>query len=183
MAELALLTWTFLWLSLLCVGGGLGVIPEMERQSVTIHGWLTAREFVDGYTLTQLTPGPNVLIAVFVGYRAHGVLGGILAGLAMFVPTSVLAMMISHHWQQWRTRRWAATAERALIPVGIGLMAGGRLHPGAHRDPRHADPDARGAHRPRGGLGPRAAGARGPGRGRPRLAPYPLISFRPFRAR
>ncbi len=59
MADLALLTWTFLWLSLLCVGGGLGVIPEMERQSVTIHGWLTAREFVDGYTLAQLTPGPE----------------------------------------------------------------------------------------------------------------------------
>jgi chromate transporter len=113
MMDLALLTWTFLWLSLLCVGGGLGVIPEMERQSVTIHGWLTAREFVDGYTLTQLTPGPNMLIAVF------------LAGLAMFVPTSLIAMVISHHWQQWRTRRWAATAERALIPVGVGLMAGG----------------------------------------------------------
>jgi chromate transporter len=43
----------------------------------------------------------------------------------MFLPTSVLAMVISHHWQQWRTRRWAATAERALIPVGVGLMAGG----------------------------------------------------------
>jgi len=125
MADLALLTWTFLWLSLLCVGGGLGVIPEMERQSVSIHGWLTAREFVDGYTLTQLTPGPNMLIAVFVGYRAHGALGGLLAGLAMFLPTSVLAMVISHHWRQWRTRRWAAAAEHALIPVGVGLMAGG----------------------------------------------------------
>jgi chromate transport protein ChrA len=43
----------------------------------------------------------------------------------MFLPTSVLAMVISHHWQQWRTRRWAAAAERALIPVGVGLMAGG----------------------------------------------------------
>jgi len=125
MMDLALLTWTFLWLSLLCVGGGLGVIPEMERQSVTIHGWLTAREFVDGYTLTQLTPGPNMLVAVFVGYRAHGVLGAILAGLAMFLPTSVLAMVVSHHWQQWRARPWAAFVERALIPVGVGLMAGG----------------------------------------------------------
>lgn len=127
MAELALLTWTFLWLSLLCVGGGLGVIPEMERQSVSVHHWLTAREFVDGYTLSQLTPGPNMLIAVFVGYRAyraHGLLGGLLAGLAMFLPTSILAMVVSHHWQQWRTRPWAR-AERALIPVGIGLMAGG----------------------------------------------------------
>ena len=125
MADLAWLTWTFLWLSLLCVGGGLGVIPEMERQSVAIHHWLTAREFVDGYTLSQLTPGPNMLIAVFVGYRAHGLLGGLLAGLAMFLPTSILAIVVSHHWQQWRTRPWAATAERALIPVGIGLMAGG----------------------------------------------------------
>jgi chromate transporter len=125
MAELALLVWTFLWLSLLCVGGGLGVIPEMERQTVSVHHWLTAREFVDGYTLSQLTPGPNMLVAVFVGYRAHGLLGGLLAGLAMFLPTSILAIVVSHHWQQWRQRPWAATAERALVPVGIGLMAGG----------------------------------------------------------
>jgi len=125
MGDLLLLTWTFLWLSLLCVGGGLGVIPEMERQAVTIHHWVTAREFVEGYTLTQLTPGPNMLVAVFVGYRAHGALGALLAGLAMFLPTSLLAIVISHHWQRWRTRRWAAIAERALIPVGVGLMAGG----------------------------------------------------------
>ena len=125
MADLALLTWTFLWLSLLCVGGGIGVLPELERQAVTVHGWLTAREFVDGYTLTQLTPGPNMLVAVFVGYRAHGPLGAALAGLAMFLPTSVLAMVISHHWPRWRARRWAAVAEQALVPVGLGLMAGG----------------------------------------------------------
>jgi chromate transporter len=125
MAGLALLTWTFLWLSFLCVGGGLGVIPEMERQAVTIHHWLTAREFVDGYALSQLTPGPGMLVAVFVGHRAHGLLGALLAGLAMFVPTSVLAIVISHHWQQWRARPWALAAERALLPVGVGLMAGG----------------------------------------------------------
>ena len=161
MAELALLTWTFLWLSLLCVGGGLGVIPEMERQSVSIHHWLTAREFVDGYTLSQLTPGPNMLIAVFVGYRAHGLLGGLLAGLAMFLPTSILAMVVSHHWQQWRTRPWAARAERALIPVGIGLMAGDRR--------------ARGGHRARGGDGSRAADDRGARGRRHRLAVVALV--------
>ena len=125
MANLLLLTWTFLWLSFLCVGGGLGVIPEMERQAVTIHHWLTAREFVDGYALSQLTPGPGMLVAVFVGHRAHGLLGAVLAGLAMFVPTSVLAIVISHHWEQWRARSWALAAERALLPVGVGLMAGG----------------------------------------------------------
>ena len=121
MGSLALLTWTFLWLSFLCVGGGLGVIPEMERQAVTVHHWLSAREFVDGYTLAQLTPGPNMLIAVVVGDRAHGLLGALLAGLAMFVPTSVLAIVVSHHWKQWRVRPWAMIAERALVPVGVGL--------------------------------------------------------------
>ncbi len=165
MADLALLTWTFLWLSFLCVGGGLGVIPEMERQAVTIHHWLTAREFVDGYTLSQLTPGPGMLVAVFVGHRAHGLLGAALAGLAMFVPTSVLAIVISHHWQQWRARPWARR-RRAGAPAGRGRADGGRgLHARAHRDPRRRDRRPRGGHRARGGHGSRAAGGGGAGRG------------------
>src|SRR5207245_1773922 len=72
MADLLGLAWTFLWLSFIAVGGGLGVLPEMQRQVVGRYGWVTAREFVDGYTLSQLTPGPNMLVAMFVGYRAHG---------------------------------------------------------------------------------------------------------------
>jgi chromate transporter len=60
-----------------------------------------------------------------VGYRAHGLLGGLLAGLAMFLPTSILAIVVSHHWQRWRTRPWALLVERSLVPVGVGLMAGG----------------------------------------------------------
>jgi chromate transporter len=66
-----------------------------------------------------------MLVAVFVGYRAHGLLGGLLAGLAMFLPTSILAIVVSHHWQRWRTRPWALLVERSLVPVGVGLMAGG----------------------------------------------------------
>src|SRR5439155_793236 len=67
MTDLFHLAGTFLWLSLIAVGGGLGVLPEMQRQVVTRYGWVTTREFVDGYTLAQLTPGPNMLVAIFVG--------------------------------------------------------------------------------------------------------------------
>jgi chromate transporter len=119
------MTWTFLWLSLLCVGGGVGVIPEMQRQVVTNHQWVTAREFVDGYTLAQLTPGPNMLIAAFVGYRAHGVPGALLATVAMFLPTSLVTFIVADRWQRWRGHPWAAAVERALAPVGMGLMAAG----------------------------------------------------------
>ena len=125
MSDVLWMAWTFLWLSLLCVGGGVGVIPEMQRQVVLNHQWVTAREFVDGYTLAQLTPGPNMLIAAFVGYRAHGVSGALLATVAMFLPTSLLAVVVADRWQRWRGHRWAVAVERALAPVGVGLMAAG----------------------------------------------------------
>jgi chromate transporter len=123
--DLLVMTWTFLWLSLLCVGGGLGVIPEMQRQVVTKHAWVTAREFVDGYTLAQLTPGPTMLVVTFVGYRAHGLLGALLATLATFLPTSLIVAFVAVHWQRLRAHRWAASAERALLPIGIGLSTAG----------------------------------------------------------
>lgn len=125
MTDLLHLAATFLWLSMIAIGGGLGVVPEMERQVVQHHGWLTAREFVDGYTLSQLTPGPNMLVAVFVGYRVHGVAGAVIAGSAMFLPAAAITVLVARHWQSLRMRPWAGAAERALAPVGLGLMAGG----------------------------------------------------------
>jgi chromate transporter len=125
MTDLLVMTWTFLWLSLICVGGGLGVIPEMQRQVVLRHAWVTATEFVDGYTLAQLTPGPTMLVVAFVGYRAHGLSGAVLATAAMFLPTSLIVIVVAERWQRWRAHRWAMSAERALLPIGIGLSAAG----------------------------------------------------------
>jgi Chromate transporter len=119
-ADLARLGWTFLWLSTICVGGGLGVVPEMQRQVVDRFHWVTAREFLDGYALSQLTPGPSMLVVVFVGYGAHGVIGGLVALAAMFLPASVLAALSARHWASLRHHPWAIAVERALLPVGIG---------------------------------------------------------------
>ena len=125
MADLARLAGTFLWLSLICVGGGLGVVPEMQRQVVDRFHWVTAREFLDGYALSQLTPGPNMLVVVFVGYGAHGAIGGLVALASMFLPASLLAALIARHWAALRHLPWAVAVERGLLPVGIGLMSAG----------------------------------------------------------
>jgi len=122
---LAIMTWTFFRLSFLCVGGGLSAIPEMQRQVISIHGWLTARQFVDGYALSQVTPGPAMLVSTFIGYRVGGFLGAFLATAAMFLPTSAITWVIAHHWGRLRGRPWAAAVERSLPPVAIGLMAAG----------------------------------------------------------
>jgi chromate transporter len=122
--DLLRLTWTFLWLSLLCVGGGIAAIPEMERQVVE-HGWVTKREFVDGYTLSRVAPGPGMLVSLFIGYRSHGIAGAVLACIAIFLPTSVLTLLVATQWTRVRGRPWAVAIERALAPIGMGLTAAG----------------------------------------------------------
>ncbi|MBI5442327.1 MAG: chromate transporter [Deltaproteobacteria bacterium] len=123
--KLVVLTYTFLRLSFLCIGGGFASIPEMQRQVVSLHGWLTAREFVDGFALSQLSPGPAMLISTFVGYRVAGIAGALLATGAMFLPTSLLAWVFVRHWARLRSRPWILAVERALSPLAVGLMAAG----------------------------------------------------------
>ena len=123
--DLVRIAWTFLWLSFLCIGGGLGIVPEIERQAVTAHQWITSREFVDAYTIAQLTPGPNMKIAAFIGYAARGPLGALVAAVAMFVPPAILTALVSQHWGRFRGRPWALASERTLAAIGMGLMAGG----------------------------------------------------------
>jgi chromate transporter len=125
MSDLFALAWTFLRLSFLAVGGGIGVVPEMQRQVVEIHGWLTARQFVDGYALSQITPGPGMLVTAFIGYRVQGLLGASVAMAAMFLPTSLLTWIVAHRWERIQGRPWPQAVELALAPLAVGLMAAG----------------------------------------------------------
>jgi chromate transporter len=92
---------------------------------VSTHQWVTSREFVDAYTIAQLTPGPNMKIATFLGYVAQGPLGAVVATLVMFVPAAMLTALVSQHWAGLRGQPWALTVERTLSSIGMGLMAGG----------------------------------------------------------
>ncbi len=125
MTDLLTLASTFVRLSFLAIGGGIGVVPEMQRQVVDIHGWLTARQFVDGYALSQVTPGPAMLVSAFVGYKVHGLLGALVAIGAMFGPSAVLCCFVARRWARLRGRPWIDALERALVPLAIGLMAAG----------------------------------------------------------
>lgn len=125
MTDLPVLLWTFVRLSFLSIGGGLSAIPEMQRQVVMVHGWLSAREFVDGYALSQLTPGPAMLVVTFIGYHVAGLAGALIATAAMFLPTSVLMLVVAGGWARIRTRPWARATEHALPPIALGLMVAG----------------------------------------------------------
>src|SRR5262249_57259235 len=68
----------FSLLSLLAFGGGAAVLPDMQRQAVEVHHWITARQFLDMFALSRAIP-PGSMIVVLVGQKAAGVLGGLVA--------------------------------------------------------------------------------------------------------
>jgi chromate transporter len=121
------LAWTFGLMSLFAVGGANAAIPEVHRVAVEIHHWLTDKQFADVYAISQLSPGPNVLIVTLIGYSVAGVVGGLVATLAMCVPTAVLAYCVSRLLARSSQSRWPAILQAALVPLSIGLMAASGL--------------------------------------------------------
>ena len=89
------LLWTFALMSLFAVGGANSAVPEMHRTAVDIHHWMTDRQFADIFAISQLSPGPNVLIVTLIGYSVAGVAGALTATVAMCGPTAVLAYYVS----------------------------------------------------------------------------------------
>ena len=121
------LLWTFGLMSLFAVGGANAAIPEMHRIAGDVQHWLTDKQFTDVFAISQLSPGPNVLIVTLIGYSVAGIAGALVATLAMCVPTAVLAFYASHLLTRSSHSRWPAIIQAALVPLSIGLMGASGL--------------------------------------------------------
>jgi chromate transporter len=118
LVQLALL---FGGLSLLAFGGGTAVLPDMQRAAVDTYHWLTAPEFLAFFAISRAAPGPGSLIVVLIGQKVAGLPGAVVALLAMFGPSCVLAYATARLWHRTGSAAWRQHVERALAPVAIGL--------------------------------------------------------------
>jgi len=89
---LLLLSTIFLRLGAITFGGGYVMIPLLEAEVVHNHQWLTHQEFADATTLGQVTPGPVLITATFVGYRVAGTLGALVATISIFLPSFLMTI-------------------------------------------------------------------------------------------
>ena len=89
MTTLLALAVLFIQLSLLAVGGGNAIIPEMQRQVVDLHHWMSAREFSELFALAQASPGPNTMIAALIGWHVAGVAGLMVSTVAWLISTPI----------------------------------------------------------------------------------------------
>ena len=82
----------FFRVDLFAFGGGLAALPVMYHEVVTVQGWVTPQAFLDGIALGQITPGPIVITATFLGYLVAGISGAIVATLAIFTPSFLMVV-------------------------------------------------------------------------------------------
>jgi chromate transporter len=125
MYKLWSLAWVFAMLSIVAVGGGTAILPEMERLVVHQFHWMGDQQFRDIYSLGQVAPGPNMLMVIVIGYRLAGAAGAAVVGLAFFVPDCILTFFANRLWYQLSESRWRTALQRGLAPVSIGLMMSG----------------------------------------------------------
>jgi chromate transporter len=127
----------FLKVGAFTIGGGLTMIAFIQDQVVGQFGWLTAREFIDGLALGQLTPGPVLMIAAYVGYKLTGVAGAAVAATAAFLPSFVIMLAILPVLDRVRQMTWVKAGMRGMSPAVIGVLAVSlvRLSPAAIPDP------------------------------------------------
>ena len=120
--SLAALVRVFVPIGIVTFGGGLAMIPAIEHTVVAEQHWLDAKAFADAVALGQITPGPIAICATFVGWRVAGLLGAIVATVAMFGPAIALALVAGRYVRRFRTHPVVVHTLHALGPAVIGML-------------------------------------------------------------
>jgi chromate transporter len=107
----------------LTFGGGLTIIAFIQDQVVNQLHWISAEEFLEGLAIGQVTPGPVIMLAAFVGYKVAGVAGAAVAAGAIFLPSFVLLMSILPWLERFRALKWVRAAMRGVSPAVVGAIA------------------------------------------------------------
>jgi chromate transporter len=112
----------FLRIGAVTFGGGYVMVPLIEAEVVQAHGWLTHREFVEAFALGQVTPGPVLITATFIGYRVAGTLGALVATVSIFLPSLVLTVVAGSSLRRFRANRQVQAFLRGVTPAVVGLL-------------------------------------------------------------
>jgi len=103
-------------------GGGFASLPLMLHEIVINRGWLDSKTFMDGIALGQITPGPIVITATFVGYLVYGLLGALVATIAIFAPSFFMVITIAPFFDRLKNSIYFMKAIEGIFASFVGLL-------------------------------------------------------------
>ena len=109
-------------IDLFAFGGGFAAIPLMLHDVVQKQGWMSDATLMDGIALGQVTPGPIVITATFVGQQVAGLTGAVVATLAIFTPSFLLVILAVPYFDRWRQFTLFRRALRGALVCFVGLL-------------------------------------------------------------
>ncbi len=112
----------FLRIGTVTFGGGFVMIPEIQNEVVNSHHWLTHQEFADATALGQITPGPVLIMATFVGFRVAGFFGALFSTFCVFLPSFLMTIAAGSSFRRFRTNRQMQAFLRGVAPAVTGLL-------------------------------------------------------------
>ncbi|WP_119157192.1 chromate transporter [Caldimonas tepidiphila] len=129
-ADLPGLSGHLMMLSLMAVGGGVAVVPDMHRFLVAESGWLDEAQFTGSVALAQASPGPNVLFVALMGWHVamniqQPAWAPWLAALCLFsmiAPSALLALATTRWVRRHREHRLVQAFHLGMAPVVIALL-------------------------------------------------------------
>jgi len=113
---------TFAGMSVLLFGGGFVFIPLIQQIVVNEQAWVTRQEFVDAIALGQITPGPILISAAFIGYKLMGLFGAAIATVGIFLPPTLLMLVSAHFLMRVRKSPVVQAILHGIRPAVIGMI-------------------------------------------------------------
>lgn len=114
---------TFAGMSLMLFGGAYVFIPLIQEIVVEGHGWVTQREFIDAVAMGQITPGPILVSAAFVGLKVAGLSGALVATLGIYLPSALLMLGSTRALDAIKRSAVIRSALRGVRPAVVGMIA------------------------------------------------------------
>ena len=109
-------------IDLFAFGGGFASLPLMFHEVVNAMGWMDGKTFMDGIALGQVTPGPIIITATYVGYLVLGFPGALVATAAIFTPSFVVLVAVTPFFDRLKNARHFSGATRGILASFVGLL-------------------------------------------------------------
>ena len=122
-SEIGGLAWSLFKIGSVAFGNGTAIIPLIQSEAVDAHHWMSLGQFADGIALGQITPGPFLITATFIGYKLAGFWGGLLATFAIFSPSFAMTLVFTEVFARVRNLKAVRGALAGVMASFVGLLA------------------------------------------------------------